>query len=314
MGEVMDFTLSPHGWQGAFGAVMLRLHHGIVDGADVYFVRTDASDQNYASKEGLVYVPKLAALQTTGLSGEAYVITNGVPDQPVVLSSDPSAPGYTPAWRIHEARWSGRAEPLTSLKQVADAAKAGDLSIRARGVINAPAVTWAGGELPVDPDLVEYLGGGQLIEPPDIAAGTVTFKVHECFPASRYIVCDTSMEPMAEGMHVAYSPELEGATDAGATGFVNVFMNGIPGSGPMGFQPSVFDATAGDPAWSPYWDHMTYAWASEQGARVLRSQAEIHEARDGGELDKFPGTPDTDGTVFTVNCPVPVVAANSFGT
>ena len=86
------------------------------------------------------------------------------------------------------------------------------------------------------------------------------FKLHECFPGVRYIVCDTSMEPMAAGMNIAHSPGLTRSPKADATGRTNVFMNGIKGSGPMGFQPSVFDSQAGDMDWSPYWDHMTYAW------------------------------------------------------
>jgi hypothetical protein len=45
---------------------------------------------------------------------------------------------------------------------------------------------------------------------------------------------------------------------------------------------------------------------------VLRSQTEIHEAHDAGELEEFPGVPDTNGTVFTVNCPVPVLAPPTF--
>jgi hypothetical protein len=89
-------------------------------------------------------------------------------------------------------------------------------------------------------------------------------------------------------------------------------MNGIPGPGPMGFQPSVFDSLAGEPAWSPYWDHMTYAWRKEATARVLADEAAVHEARDAGELEEFPGTPETNGQTFTVNCPVPVVAPNTF--
>lgn len=46
--------------------------------------------------------------------------------------------------------------------------------------------------------------------------------------------------------------------------------------------------------------------------RVLTSQAEVLRARDAGDLDEFPGVPDTNGTVFTVNCPVPVLAPNTF--
>lgn len=80
----------------------------------------------------------------------------------------------------------------------------------------------------------------------------------------------------------------------------------------MGFQPSVFDSTAGAAEWSPYWDHMTYAWKKGKEPRLLATEDEIHSARDDGELDEFPGTPDTGGAIFTVNCPVPVIAPNTF--
>ena len=57
---------------------------------------------------------------------------------------------------------------------------------------------------------------------------------------------------------------------------------------------------------------MTYVWQDGAEARVLTTEDEVHEARDDGELEGFPGTPDTRGEIFTVNCPVPVVAANTF--
>jgi hypothetical protein len=80
----------------------------------------------------------------------------------------------------------------------------------------------------------------------------------------------------------------------------------------MGFQPSVFDSPAGSPDWSPYWDHMTYGWKDGKSPRVLRTEQQVHSARDAGDLDEFPGTPDTNGAIFTVNCPVPVLAPNTF--
>jgi len=89
-------------------------------------------------------------------------------------------------------------------------------------------------------------------------------------------------------------------------------MNGLDGPGPMGFQPSAFDFTAGEPAWSPYWDHWTYAWKDGVEPRLLTSQTAIHEARDAGDLDEFPGVPDINGQIFTVICPVPVLAPNTF--
>lgn len=306
VGDVVDFALSSDDWEGDFGFVVLKLHRARVDGGEAFFIRTDASDEDFARSEGHVFVPRLSGLAPQGLAGDAFLLDDGS----VVLSSDPSRPDYTPAWQLHRVQASGRR--LRTAEEVRAAEEAGEVAVEATGiVVNWPVVKWPGGELPADAELREYLGGGQLIEPVDTEGMTVTFKLHECFPEARYIVTDTSMPPMAEGMHVAASPALADAPRAGATGRVNVFMNGIPGSGPMGFQPSVFDAKAGEPSWSPYWEHYTYAWGDGASTRLLSSQLEIERARDAGELEEFPGTPDTGGQVFTVNCPVPVVAPNT---
>jgi hypothetical protein len=311
VGDVTEHALQSGEWEGAFGFVTFRLHHGVFDGQDVYFIRTDTSDQAFAQEEGLVWAPKIAGL-AGGLSGDAYLV-DGAPDQPVVLSAAPGRSDFTPAWRINRLSWNGSPSDLTSTAEVEDAEAAGDLTVeRTQIVLNGAVVRWGSEEMAVDAERVEYLGGGQLLEPPDTQGMRVTFKLHECFPGVRYIVCDTSLEPMAEGMHVVHSPRLAGSTDAGSTGRTNVFMNGLKGPGPMGFQPSVFDSQAGDAEWSPYWDHMTYAWADGQKPRVLTTEEDVHAARDAGELEEFPGTPDTMGEVFTVNCPVPVVAPNTF--
>ncbi|MGI8616072.1 MAG: DUF7482 domain-containing protein [Actinomycetota bacterium] len=313
VGDVLDHALSSSDWQGAFGWVRLRLHPAVVDGGETWYIRTDASDEGYAGREGLVFVPKIAGLAGARAAGEAFVFTNGADGQPTVLSSEPGREDYSPAWRINEVTWSGSPTLLESAADVQAAGDAGDLTIATNDVIaNMPVVQWSGGGMPVDADLVEYLGGGQLIEAPDTGGGSVLFKLHECFPGSRYIVCDTSAPPMAEGMAISGSPGLTAASGAGATGRVNVFMGGIEGTGPMGGQPSVFDSSAGEPAWSPYWDHMTYVWKEGADPRVLTNESEILEARDAAELDEFPGTPDTGGEIFTVNCPVPVVAPNTF--
>jgi hypothetical protein len=313
VGDVLDHALTSSDWQGEFGWVRLRLHPAVVNGEEAWYIRTDASDEAYAAREGLVFVPKIAGLAAAGVVGDAFLFTNGADDQPTVLSSEPGREDYAPAWRINEITWDVSPTLLESVKDVRAAADAGELSIATGDVVaNMPVVKWSGGGMPIDADLVEYLGGGQLIEPPDTKGGSVLFKLHECFPGSRYIVCDTSAPPMAEGMQIVGSPRLGGASQSGATGRVNVFMGGIDGSGPMGGQPSVFDSSAGEPSWSPYWDHMTYVWQEGADARVLTSESEVHDARDAGELEEFPGTPDTGGEIFTVNCPVPVVAPNTF--
>ncbi|MEX0874625.1 MAG: hypothetical protein WD646_08550 [Actinomycetota bacterium] len=314
VGDVIDFELTSDEWQGAFGFVTFRLHQAVVGGKDVYYIRTDTSDQEFAGAEELVWVPKLGGLLPAEATGAWYSITGGVDGQATVLSSEPGRDDYTPAWRINRARWTGSPRELRSVEDVTAAERAGDLTVtETQIVVNAPVVQWSDGSLPVDDtERTEYLGPGQLLEAPDTDDMRVTFKLHECFPGVRYFVADVSLQPMAEGMRIGHSSKLAEATDAKATGRTNVFMNGIKGSGPMGFQPSVFDSAAGSAQWSPYWDHMTYAWKDESDARVLRTEREVHAARDDGELDEFPGTPDTNRQVFVVNCPVPVLAPNTF--
>lgn len=309
--DVTDYALAGD-WEGAFGSATFRLQRGVFNGRDVYFIRTDASDEAFARSEGLVWVPKLAVLGAQGPAADAYLISGGVSDQAAVLSTEPGQNDYTPAWLLHRATWRRAPRKLTSVTEVNAAESAGDLSIEKTNIIlNGPVVKWSVGEMSVDDERKVYLGPGQLLEKPDTKNLTVMFKLHECFPGVRYIVTDTALAPMAEGMKVVHSPNLAGTTKAGATGRTNVFMNGVKGSGPMGFQPSVFDSQAGTAAWSPYWDHMTYAWKEGKTPRILRDEASVHAARDAADLDEFRGTPDTKGDTFVVNCPVPVLAPNT---
>lgn len=314
VGDVVDFSLSPDGWEGAFGSVTMKLHKGAVDGNDVHFVRTDTSDSDFAKAEKLVFVPKLAGLSTPELSGGAYTFENGASGQPTVFSSEPGRDNYTPAWTLHRVSWSGSPRLLGSVAEIEEAQRAGAVTVeRTDVVVNYGLVKWSNGSMAVDKEKKEYLGEGQLLEEPDTSAGRVTFKLSQCYPGNRYFVLDHSMAPMAEMTSTNFSPRLhDGPTKAGATGRTNVFMNGVKGPGPMGFQPSVFDFSAGDSAWSPYWDHFAYSWKASATPKLFTSQSELFKARDAGQLEEFPGVPDTKGAIFTVNCPVPVLAPNDF--
>ena len=114
VGDVVDFALASDEWAGAFGFVTFRLHHGLVDGADVYYIRTDASDADYAREHGLVEVPRLAGLAGSDLVGRLFVPDGD--DQPPILSSEPGRDDYTPAWQVHVLRWTGEPRELTSVE------------------------------------------------------------------------------------------------------------------------------------------------------------------------------------------------------
>ncbi|MGE3073930.1 MAG: hypothetical protein AB7N24_11775 [Dehalococcoidia bacterium] len=309
VGDILEHALSSDDWSGEFGFITFRLHSALVDGELAYFIRTDASDEEFARAEKLVHVPLLAeALGATSGLSKIYLF----PDedgQDAILSTAPHMPDYSPAFRVHRVRFAGSAVDLDSERAVMAAADAGTVEVEETDiVVNYPVVKWPGGELPHDEKREAYLGDGQLLEPVDVAGDKVTFKLHACYPSSRYIVTDVTMRPMADGMHIAPAPGAAGLIEAGATAKILVFGNGVEGSGPMGFQKSITDTTVGDPKWSPYWDHYTFLWAQGKTAELLKSEQDVLAKESEDALERFNGTPDTGGQLFMVNCPVPVLA------
>ena len=306
--DVLDFRLrGDFAWNG--GWVQFRLHEGRLDGDPIWFIRTDASDQTFAADEGLVFVPLLAlARSVEGGTGRIYLFDDGTP---AVLSTGPGREDFTPLYEVINV--SGGGSGLDSVAAVEEAAAAGTITLEATPVVvNYPAVKWPGDELPVDTVVELPLAGGPLLEAPDIEAGTVTFKLHQCYPESRYIITDTSAVPMAPMMSIPGSPATAGLAAAGAASTITVFGNGLTGPGAMGFQPGIFREKAGEPAWSPLWDHFTVLWSDPSAATLLATQAEVNELVQSGALELFVGTPDTGGQGFVVNCPAPITAPNDF--
>jgi hypothetical protein len=313
VGDVTDFTL--HGdfpWNG--GSVTFRLHEGWVDGQPLYFVRTDASDQAFAEEEGLVFVPVLAAALTKdGGTGRLFLFGNGAEGQLPVVSTVPGYEDFTPLYRVVRVSFPGDPMLLDSAADVDAAVADGRAEVEeTQIVVNYPSVRWPGGELPVDPLVERPLEGGPLLSAPDPDAMSVTFKLHQCYPDSRYIVTDTSAVPMAPMMNIAGSPGTAGLAEAGAASRITVFGNGLTGPGAMGFQPGIFPVGPDDPAWSPLWDHVTAVWSDPEAATLLATQAELDAQVDADAIELFAGTPDTGGQGFIVNCPAPIVAPNDF--
>ncbi len=316
VGDVIDFELEPNGrWEGAFGSVTFTMHKGYFDGEEVYFIRTDASDADFAEAEGLVWVPLLEnALQAEGSFASLYTFAGSANEnQGAVMTTSPDMEDYTPAFRIHRVTFTGDPVLLTSQQELMEAETAGEVEIEETDiVVNYPLVRWGSNGLPVDTELTEALGPGPLVEDPDMDGMTCTFKLHQCYPGSRYIVTDTSAVPMAPMMGVVGSGATQGLVEVNATAPITIFLNGIEGPGAMGFQPAIFNTKAGDPAWSPFWDHFAAEWNDPAQAVVVTSQEQLDQLVADGSLTLYNGVPDTHPNGFVVNCPAPVLAENTF--
>jgi hypothetical protein len=311
--DVLDYRLQgDFAWSG--GWVTFRMHEGRVDGEPIWFIRTDASDLTFAESEGLVFAPLLAAARSVpGGTGRIHLFDTAADGQLPVLSTGPGRDDFTPLYEVANVRFAGDPFRLESVADI-DAARAdGRITVEETPVVvNYPAVRWPGGELPVDTVVELPLANGPLLAAPDSRSMTVTFKLHQCYPESRYIITDTSAVPMAPMMGIPGSPATAGLAAAGAASTITVFGNGLTGPGAMGFQPGIFREKAGEPAWSPLWDHFTVVWKDPTGARLLTSQAEVNGLVADGTLEVFVGTPETGGQGFVVNCPSPIVAINDF--
>ena len=282
---------------------------------DVYYIRTDASDRDFAEREGLVFVPILQnALQAEGSFANLYTFAQSAEGQGAVVTTIPGREDYTPAFHVHTVTFDGEPELLTSEAALLEAQQAGSITVEETGVVvNYPMVRWGDEGLPVDAELTAPLGAGPLIDEPDMTELTCTFKLHQCFPGSRYIVTDTSAVPMAPMMGVVGSGPTDALREVGATAPITIFVNGLDGPGVEGYQPAVFNSKAGNPIWSPFWDHFAVEWTDPANARVIRSQGELDDLVKSGELTLYNGVPDTHPNGFVVNCPAPILAPNTFG-
>lgn len=310
--DVLDYKLDPDGWEGPYGQVTFRVHEGLVNGESVYYIRTDSSDPQVAKDTGLVYVPLLNVAQSMENVNVMYQFMDG--GRPAVFQWMPGDENYSSLFHCKPImNVSDESLELTSVEAIEAAIEAGSVEIMDVPVyVNYPFVKWPGGGLSVDPDLTGVLPGGQLFEEVDTENMTVTMKLHQCYPGSRYILTDTGAAPMAPMMNIPAATPTQQLKELGGTDEIWVFGNGIEGPGVMGFQPAIFDNKAGQPAWSPFWDHFTVTWTDPAGARVLQSSAEVREAIEAGELEEWAGTPDSHPNGFVVNCPAPILAPNTF--
>ncbi len=310
--DVLDYSLDPAGWAGPYGSVTFQLHQALYNGEPVHHIRTDASDPTVAEEIGLVYVPLLNAAGglAAGETNTYYLFAN---EHPAVIAKVPGDENYSSLFRVMRVDVGDSSAELMSADEIETAAAAGDITVEpANYFVNYPLIQWPGGGLAVDPDLQGVLDNGQLFAEPDLDAMQVTMKLHQCYPGSRYIATDAGM--MAPMMNLADAAITNKLNDLGGTDEIWVFGNGIPGPGVMGFQPAIFDNKAGQPAWSPFWDHRTLVWKDESAARLLTDSAAVRAAIEAGDVEEFMGVPDSHPTGFVVNCPAPILAPNTFAT
>jgi hypothetical protein len=118
----------------------------------------------------------------------------------------------------------------------------------------------------------------------------------------RYLLQEVSDPAVAKlmkektGFDVQTVPTLANAPKE-ALANLYLFMNGVSGPNPFGFQRNVIDSVPGEPGYSPLWLHTFVKWKGPSKARELKSEKEILAASQAGDVS-------LERSKLVINCPV----------
>jgi len=302
---------------------IMPMHKGWYNGESVYYIITDSSEQKHADiiteKQGwkVELAPPLAKTPKEALS-KTYIFTNGVKGDGIhgfqgeVFTSTPGQPEKYSALTSHvHVTWNDgiTSSVLDSENAVLQAKDDGKVTLTELPVvINMPQIMWPGGQLPIREDKTinddtPYVGG-QVLDI-DTKKMKVTFVAHRGWgPDGRtiyYIVTDATPEMPANMMGVAHSPNSAKLIANSAAVDLFQFMNGVKGSGPMGFQAGIAGSALGDQNYSPMWRIFMIGWKDPSSASVLETTGDINALQSAGKIDVQLARPmDSD---HIVNCP-----------
>jgi hypothetical protein len=301
--------------------INIPLEKGYENGNDFFFIATDVSDENLAGMVTNItgfkvnHAPLLAKTPENA-RGQAYIFENGVAGkgplgfQPVVVNAKPGDDDYSPLHQINFAKWTDQsaAKELKSVDEIMEHKNMGHLTVTQTDIIaDHPAIKWNGGSLKIreDKDTINddspYVGGQVLNI--DTENMKVTMVAHRGWgPDGRtiyYIVTDTSPDMPAAMMGASFAPVDEKLTTTPVAVDLFQFMNGIKGSGPMGFQAGIGGANPTDENYSPMWRISFITWKDPSQARILETKADINKMLTDGSITLEPAM----GGKHVVNCP-----------
>jgi hypothetical protein len=298
----------------------IPLIKGYENGNDIFFIGTDVSDQNAADQlteftNFTVNVAPILSQTPEAARGQVYVFTNGIngtgPNgfQSPVLNAKPGDETYSPLMQVNKVTWNDQsaAKEVKSVQEIMDAEKNGTIAINKTGIIaNHPAVQWEGSSLKVREDKkinddTPY-GPAQVLNI-DTEKMVVTMIAHRGWgPDGKsiyYIVTDATPEMPASMMGVPSVPFDEKLASTPVAVDLFQFMNGINGTGPMGFQAGIGAANPTDKNYSPMWKISFNEWKDPTKATILETVDDIVAMQKAAMLAI---TPAMEGK-HVVNCP-----------
>ena len=302
----------------------IPLHQGWYSGESVYFIITDSSEQKHADTitkaQGwkVELAPLLAKAPKEALS-TTYMFTNGIEGKGVhgfqgeVFTSTPAQADKYSALTAHvHVTWNTGKTPtvLKSQDDIKQAEKAGKVTLTpVEVVLNMPQIKWPGGQMKVKEDKKltdETAYGDAQVLDINTEKMTVTFVAHRGWGGVEgktiyYIVTDATPSDPAAMMGVTNSPGNAKLIANAAAVDLFQFMNGIKGTGPMGFQAGIGASAPGASNYSPMWRIFMIGWKDPSSAQLLETRGDIDFYQKEGKIDVGLARPmDSD---HVVNCP-----------
>jgi len=302
----------------------IPLHQGWYSGESVYFIITDSSEQKHADTitkaQGwkVELAPLLAKAPKEALS-TTYMFTNGIEGKGVhgfqgeVFTSTPAQADKYSALTAHvHVTWNTGKTPtvLKSQDDIKQAEKAGKVTLTpVEVVLNMPQIKWPGGQMKVKEDKKltdETAYGDAQVLDINTEKMTVTFVAHRGWGGVEgktiyYIVTDATPSDPAAMMGVTNTPGNAKLIANAAAVDLFQFMNGIKGTGPMGFQAGIGASAPGDSNYSPMWRIFMIGWKDPSSAQLLETRGDIDFYQKEGKIDVGLARPmDSD---HIVNCP-----------
>lgn len=301
-------------------ALDIPMMRGYENGHEIFFIATDASDNQtatqIANETGFkVNFAPIIAKTPEAARGQAYIFTNGIPGQGPfgfqlpVLNAKPGDQGYSPLLQLNMVEWNQdvAAKEIKSVQEIMSSQQNGSLTVtKTDTIVNHPAIKWEGGSLKIKQDKnitddTPYMEGQVLNI--DTSKMTVTFVAHRGWgPDGKtiyYIVTDATPEMPANMMGVPFvqADELIATTPVAVD--LLQFGKGIRGSGPMGFQSGIGAANPDDTNYSPMWRISFIEWKDPSKARILENMHDVAAMQAAGLITVVPAM----GGKHVVNCP-----------
>ena len=283
--------------------ITIPMHEGIMNGKTVYYIITDSSNSLVANtiseKQNwrVQLSPMLAHVPSTSF-GNIFIFTNGITGkgtrgyQDDVLSFTPSNKQYSPLSKVVEASWNIGREPfiLNSTQAILDANMTGKIKLTVTDtILNTPQIVWDDGALNVRTDKVlsdktSYMDG-QVLDV-NIDNMTATFVGHRSWgPDGKtiyYIITAGTPEGPTQTMKVQDVPSL--STLESSERVLYYFVNGLKGTGPLGYQEGISNAQPGDSTYSPICKVSIITWNDPQNAKILENTNDIDAEKLTGDI------------------------------